>query len=1128
MKYTEQQKKAIETIDRNVCVSAGAGTGKTYVLVQRFIYLLQHTNAEVNEIAAITFTEKAAKEMRDRLRSACNQLMTKNPAVWQKHKQNLEHSRIGTIHGFCARILRENAFLADIDPRFRVLDEAESFTLLNKIVTKNIIKYLEANDKDIAFLLSAYGMRKLKLMLVELVNNRIDVNSCMTVFSHKNDTDICASWRSIQEQLQNEIWNDLIILPEWQNAFTLLRHYHGYNELCPLEQRRKSIISSKDLLLIYENCTKTGYKKKDWDESSLTAILKAISILRSLITPYIKYYNKTNDELDLETVHTNRRILNVFSKIKESYQDFKKHEGLVDFNDLIIFSKQLLQNNLSIRKYYQESIKYLLVDEYQDTDSHQQEIIFHLACNPNKSNVLADNKLFIVGDQKQSIYRFRGADVSVFTHTKKLIDKIGLNIDLNTSWRSKPEHLLFFNHFFGNLMQGKNDFQAQYSPLVSQRYIPASGPTEAAPQIDFIWVKNSDKVSADESRKLEAILIARRIKQIVTNENLVFDTDTKKGIENARKTEYGDIAILFRAMTNVGIYEQELRKHEIPYYIVSGSGFYGRQEIKDILNYLSVIDNTYNNIALAGVLRSPLVGIKDSTLFSLRKSNQPLWQTIQETDRNCNLPEETIYKLSCFRKDLTELRQIKNTVSTAQLIQKICRRTGYTAFLLAQYLGKQKAANVDKLINSARKFAQKGMFTLSDFIKYINEFVVNDVREGEAAISAEESNVVKLMSIHKAKGLEFPVVVIPDISRRQVKDWGPLLYDRNLPGLGIKIKDENGQLQTTTIRNWITYLTDKKNLAESKRLLYVAFTRVRDYLIVSGNPSMNNSQSWMDWILQHYNLDKPESRSHKLIPGVNVRITTDPPKAIKIGSKIPLIKKYHQEIKNLQPLPCANNAALIKRIEKQLQPITQYTNQKDFYSATDLSSHDQASQEITKRIQIDKNTITASELGTKTHEFLEQWDFDPKSIPQDINPDMKRFITNLLQNPIYKEITTAKQVINELPLTFTIKDKIFDGIIDKFYCDQSNAWTILDYKTDKITASEVTKRAAQYELQLGIYALGINKIKGIIPKQAVILFLSPNERHTIEITKEYLKEVEERILTEILKRENSPVGNIDK
>jgi len=1134
--FTGNQKLAIESTDINTCVSAGAGTGKTFVLVQRFIQLLKEKKADISEIAAITFSEKAAKELKDRIRNACE----------PRQRKDLENARIGTIHSFCARILKENSIEAEIDPESRVLDEIEGLSLLDKLVHKKIMALLNKADTDTSFIVSEYGLKYTQDIIKTLIKYRIDIESLAKQFMAGNNDKYLRQWQEIDRKKKVKLIDALKYSSKWKRAFYLLDNYRSLNSSNALEQRRQAILA----LCRQNNKTKSleekiniilkinelssakiaGYEKADWDSYSLKAISKGMAGLFNILKTKKKYLQENPKEFDLKQAQVTRHIFKLYKYIERAYREYKNDNGLLDFDDLIIGAKKLLKEKKYIRKMYQNSIKYILVDEYQDTDFHQREIIFylaedtlHLPADSAEDIILSKDKLFIVGDSKQSIYKFRGADVSVFNDTQRIFQKAGRNIYLNTSLRSSPQLSAFFNDFFGKLMGRKDTdkklYEVSYTDIHSARNV-----VQEKPQIELIAV-SEDKISANALRIKEAELIARRIRHIVDKkENLVYKKTNNDSAENSRPANYADIALLFRAMSDVNIYEKSFRKYGIPYYIVSGSGFYGRQEIRDILNALKVLENSCDEIAMAGLLRSPMIGITDDNLYQLKQQGNSLFNAVKNAGTN--------EKLSFCWNLISKLKKIKNRISIASLIEELVRMTDYYAVLASNFIAIQQISNVRKIINTARQFEKNGMLQLGDFIKHIDELHKTQAKEGEAVIAGEEDNAVNIMTVHKAKGLEFPIVFIPDISRIFSENRGQVLYDRTLPGLGIKVKDEDSQMQNTTQRKWIYYENAQKRMAEAKRLLYVASTRAKDYLVYSGRFLDRDSYSedrytWSGWFRNYYNPDTSKNAIVNLTDKIKIRITVDIPEIEKNNSVKPLIKQYRQKIKQYKKLPYTSGEKDIIQVLEQIKPINKFYALKEKYTATEFIDYLRCPKRYELRHIIgipefhthpNYGRISHSLLGTITHRFLEKWNLKEDTIPllmKDIRNEayMKQariFIKAFRENTVYKQIENAIEFENELPITFKFGKYIIEGKIDKLFKTEKG-WIILDYKTDNITKDKIYDEAKIYELQLGVYALGISRISNITPYKLILLFLAPGKAYTIDCNKAYIKKTEERL-----------------
>ncbi|MCK5557443.1 MAG: UvrD-helicase domain-containing protein, partial [Candidatus Hydrogenedentes bacterium] len=406
-----------------------------------------------------------------------------------------------------------------------------------------------------------------------------------------------------------------------------------------------------------------------------------------------------------------------------------------------------------------------------------------------------EKRLFVVGDAKQSIYKFRGADVSVFRETEGKIRETGCIVNLDRTFRARPKIVSFVNDFFDEVMGTAGTrtlYEAEYVPLIANRTTVSD-----RAEVEFLLVGSTDSENTlEESRYDEAKLIARRIQKMVQDEECLV-CEEADGSERVRPARYGDIALLFRAMTNISTYEKALREHGIPYYLTSGGGFYGRQEIKDVICFLKVLENADDEVALAGVLRSPMFGLSDDALYWLKRDRKPLFESIELGHDQIN--EADREKLASAARIVSELRGMKDRYSISRLITEIVNRTGYLWVLRTMFLGKQKVSNARKLAETARDIEGRGIFTLRDFVNYVNELVTQEIREGEAVIEEEKSDVVKVTTIHKAKGLEYPVVFVADLSHGTADGQRAPVLLHPKGAFGLKLTNRTGGLEPTAL-----------------------------------------------------------------------------------------------------------------------------------------------------------------------------------------------------------------------------------------------------------------------------------------------------------------------------------------
>ncbi len=479
----------------------------------------------------------------------------------------------------------------------------------------------------------------------------------------------------------------------------------------------------------------------------------------------------------------------------------------------------------------------MLVDEFQDTDPIQGEILERLT-----GESFPSGRLFLVGDAKQSIYRFRGARPEIFEEFRDRFPESG-RLSLTENFRSVPGILDFVNALFADTFE---DPDAALIPVVG----PV--PDHDQPVVEFLWATESEEAakssqsSAHDRRELEARWLARRLRQRLGVGWMVRDRQTRE----VRQAHPGDVAFLFRAMTDVGPYESALVEEGFDYHVIGGSAFYAQQEVHDLINVLSVIEDPLDAVALAGTLRSPFFCLSDDGLFWLSTARHDLVDGLRNADAIAQLSERDRQHARRARDLLSHWRGLKDRVAIAALVDRVLDESGYEAALLGEFLGDRKRANARKLVRLARQFDQQGGFTLAAFVARLRADLKRPPREEQAATTDEQGTSVRLMSIHQAKGLEFPIVVIPDLNRKSAADLDAVAFDPTLgplvrrgkdraaePGTSAK-GDDAADEGTRESLGWLAYQALERHHEEKEalRLFYVATTRARDALDPIGGP----------------------------------------------------------------------------------------------------------------------------------------------------------------------------------------------------------------------------------------------------------------------------------------------------
>ncbi|HZE72980.1 MAG TPA: UvrD-helicase domain-containing protein [Pyrinomonadaceae bacterium] len=891
-----EQAAAAYEIDKHISVTAGPGSGKTTVLVERYLHILRQRDLSIDQIVAITFTNRAANEMRARLRERLNAILLtaapKERRRWLEYKRTLDGAVITTIHGFCARLIREFPVEARVDPQFILLDEHRAAMLLESVVEETLSQFISSGHVDISRLTLGVGRGRLAAALAQLYREvrgqgislpdlalktaqshateenhslaLVDLGCAMNEFlgvrrttpaSLSNRADVNSAWLNLKSVLNT--------IPEVENLADYCRAIESFRDVRPHARGPVTHqVKALDELL--------------WNKDLLGKVPQLC--------------------LDLFAGRYALEVVNVLTSIDGRLNEEKQKLSALDFDDLELRALALLERTEVLTR-SSERYKFFLVDEFQDTNGLQRRLLERLALL--KSGKAGAN-LFIVGDRKQSIYGFRGADVDVFREmSSALIESGGVAKPLLLNFRSQPPLINFFNYLFARLFDIDQELPAdagdelgyvEHTPSKAKRGLRDTGPLVELMITTTAAADPDDPKSEQTSRELDAEQLALRISRLVR------ESKEKESEQGFRGIKYSDIALLFRAMSNVQTYEAVFRRANIPYQTVLGKGFYERPEITDLIQLLRFLDNKTDELALAAVLRSPLCGISDNALLALRcapwlvdtNSGDPLrhftqtrkiFYALQRHREIAFIGDEEHALLDRAAELIKGLIHRRHHYAIGDLLRFAVDNSEYLTLVAANFDGAQRLANVQRLFTLAERFERSGTHLIRDFVCYVEEFEAIGSRESEGQID-EAANAVRLMTIHQAKGLEFPVVIIPDLQRlsKPMDNW--VLLDRHR-GLTLKVPDGRGKLVAG-----LTFKAFEERYAwrekfESMRLLYVAATRAQDRLILSGtNEDLaslgGKSDTWLKWIWQSLGLgDRSRSEVVDLAEGVQVQVTVN-------------------------------------------------------------------------------------------------------------------------------------------------------------------------------------------------------------------------------------------------------------
>ena len=854
MNLTNDQHRAIHT-PGSLVVSAGAGSGKTRVLVERYVRLISTDSIPTDAVLAITFTEKAAREMRERVRDTVeDRARQTHDDLWQHLRAAVESARIGTIHSFCADLLRAHPGETGLDPCFRILDEVESGIMLADSVDEALREIADAQSAIHnlqSAILNEFGPPELRTTLAEMLRGGGEVRAALELLPADADS-LRARWRDDLRLAQNSALAELVGGADWRTASgTIL----GLAPVAPAADKLGvQVIATADWLtalapgvmpdftLINEIKLNVGSKKLWPSESNLANAKSDLAVLRDS-------YRAASDllsfvpvaEIEDRAAETAIALRDLYDLARARYADTKARADALDFDDLEAMARDLLIRHPLVRRRWRAELQAIMVDEFQDTNATQRAIIYALAGLEPPAADGSPAELFVVGDGKQSIYRFRGADVSVFQQVERdIVERwAGQRIRLDTSFRSHPSLIGWINRVGAQVFARSAPLQIYEIPFEPLR---PSRPASSHPISVELHVADGAG-SADERRAAEADVLARRLVRIVEGSPhpIIYDRKEKCW----RHPTYGDIAMLFRASSAFEPFEAALRAQGVPFLTTAGRGYYGRNEVQDLIHLLRVIDDPNDDLALVGVLRSPLFALDDATIIGLRLESRPtegIGKGFFGEGQALSAEETTSFPpvpLTFARQVLAELQAMRGQATVVELLRAALERTGYLATVSGLDDGERRRVNVEKLVAAARLSGARG---LRAFREYLDHLLRTETREGEAPLEGHGS--VRLMTIHRSKGLEFPLVALPDLGRTSPPARARWLA-RQPYGLALKVRDPDDEDCLPTAMLLARRADATMERAESERLLYVALTRAQDYLLLSGPTLKKSNESWI-------------------------------------------------------------------------------------------------------------------------------------------------------------------------------------------------------------------------------------------------------------------------------------------
>ena len=1096
-----ERELAATTFDRNVVVTAGAGTGKTTLLVDRLVHLLMREPdpLAITHIVALTFTNKAANEMRvrlrERLQSYLSARLDEEPLGAERAKivaevrslsqmyhlskdeidrrarealRQIERSYIGTIHSFAALLLRLYPLEAGVDPQFKEDDGTAFEKHFNEQWTGWLDRELGrggSRHPTWKRVLAKMFLDKVREVAFSLCSDMIPLER-LTETSEETMEPVLRDWLAHRKQEAEEL---------------IKRYPEDRNQIDGFARRT---------LTVLQQASKLGYipqtefqEERRWFEEKT-------------LRPAGRWSDEDYDKLQ-GLCRVARGLLVVDRELTQSLwellipfaQEFRRsftRQGYVSFDGLLVGARNLLRDYPSLREELKHLFKAILIDEFQDTDPIQYEILLYLAEKPGKSSGgwrsvrLQPGKVFVVGDPKQSIYAFRRADIQGYLDVARqiILAQGGMECPLTTNFRSHSGILNVVNGVFAPLIREREGLQPGYVPIEP----PRSEADETSPEegsfrkIVFCRMESEEELTANSARRLEAENLARWLDEEVLGKAQIHDRDGRPVA-----IEPKHIAFLFRRLTEVHLYLEPLRRRGIPYVVEGEKHFYATQEIVDAVNLLRAVSNPYDQAALAGLLRSPMGGLSDLELYDLQRSRLLDYKVVRKGSEARTTKLEPV---RCLYEALDRLHRETRTLSVADAVNRIFETIPIRILAARSFSGEQAVANIEKMRQQALVMGRAGSATLMDVVTQLERRVLEVEEEGESALAEETLNAVKILSVHKAKGLEFPVVVLPDArgAPNPGRSETGVEYDWSSNLIGLRAAD---RLNLAAI-----YLDEKRRLREEeeqKRVFYVAMTRAREHLMISCPPLKIDKGSFVE-MLQRSAGEWPAGAD-------------DPPIAVGQGTiEVQRVRERREAPRRVEENARKSTApsdwsGFVRQWEERSRRYEVAQRKPLFVSPTALKKRDIALPERFEPKLPSAGETDALLIGTLAHGFLEELDFpagperfedelarylkrqpdrllgpDPAAILQ----ELRQIFESFFRSSAFAELASATILGREIPLLMSSDGQVMEGVIDLLY-ERDGFLYIADYKTDRTAAGDWAQASGHYRRQGEIYSRAVRQ-----------------------------------------------------
>lgn len=1167
MRWTDRQAEAIESRGQNLLVAAAAGSGKTAVLVERIKRLSIGEKIPMDNFLVLTFTNAAASEMKEKLIKAIYEELsgkTEDETFLRNQLSIINSANISTFHAFAQEVIRRFFHIIGVNPALKVCDEAQQQILKNKAMDELFESQFEKKNSDFLAFLTAYATAKsegqVKNMIFDLSSKMesllepkkwlLEAVENLNINKDNFESTSLAKWILLSSERKIE---KLIYV---MDELAMILYDNGLISACELAKHAgvkaretlkyaknkefKNTLQNIELIEFPELTQKSLGKeyKEQINAAKEAGAGKFIKKGKDLKKEIISRFNGACEDKAMQEMRSTHEHAKTLARLTlqyyEEYAKLKEEKKLIDFTDIERNAIKILEHEEAAKEYRQK-FEYIFIDEYQDSNPVQEKLI---------SLIKRENNLFMVGDVKQSIYKFRQAEPRLFEEKYRafrdgLGSKFDKKIDLNANFRSKSTVIDSVNHIFKNLMGERYDEDAQLNLGLDY-----DGEFLYDTQIHVVEDKKIEeaefdgelKQALDDMEKIEkeAAIVANIVKETLGKK--IFDA--KKGIE--RKVELRDIVVLLRNVRGSGEkFKSVFEERGIASYVPDSEGYFDTVEIQILMNLLKVIDNRRQDIPLLSVLCSPIFRFSYEEIAKIRIAcmDGTFFDALTSYPRDADVKLSDKIDAALYKID--EWRELSSLLSMEDFIWEIISKSGYYTFICALPNGEQRQANLRALLEKAKEFQQMNIRGLHEFIDYVNMLKARAVKIGQVSMVSENDNVLRIMTIHKSKGLEFPIVIVAGLGKRwkNSTETRGLAFNKDM-GIGFEFVDTVLHYRRkTAFQREIIEQNEREALEEEKRILYVAFTRAQDQLILVGTKKIKDEEDEQEGEEKRNETLEKLARLEEKASYLDLIMDATKDSDIQIVShsyeQIALAEEEAEDKKQsiFETLELAENASfadvdyeMYKKIDESLSFEYPYLNAlpiKSKFSVSELNIGGENEQIVIDEpnFGIEKSEkLTKAQLGTAYHTLLEKWDYvsTPKMSEEEIRnyageliDDLasknillkkeaqacRNFISNVqwfIKTEIGKRMSESHKITREASFVYHKEIEgqmaIVQGTVDCYFEDEKGI-VLIDYKTGKHYSESDEELKDRYEKQLRLYreALEIAMKKPV--SEAYLIFI---------------------------------------